>query len=328
MRVARVLGSLGAGFAWLAAQACSSDPPADGVVVGIQSEASLAGAPLGTLHVVTTVGASPAGDEVFAPSALPHEVRLSPPVGDPTAALAVRVEGYGSSGWTPRSTESPILVRTAETHFVKGQQRLLRIVLQGQCLLLGQSGAVGSVCTASQTCIDGGCQPDAVPSQDLEPYATDWASNAPDVCKPANAGPPVLQVGIGQTDYLPVTPGYAVQMEKGPQGGHHVWIAVRQRNLKQSGSTTTITSVVPTTGLAGPKTSYVLTYDPDEGNFCKLYGLRYQLDVDGTDYHLFLGKPLDVTVTVKDPSGATGTGVAHLNIDPQLLCPPNISGCS
>jgi hypothetical protein len=327
MRVARALGSLAAGLAWLTAPACASDPPADGVVVGIQSEGSLAGT-IGTLDVVTTVGSSPATDEIFAPSALPHEVRLSPPSGNPSAPLAVRVEGYQSSGWTPRSKEAPILVRTAETHFVQGHQTLLRIVLQGQCVLVGPGGLpLRASCAAPQTCIDGSCQADTVSAQDLEPYTTDWASNAPDVCKPANPGPPVLQVGIGQTDYLPVTAGQTVQMEQGPQGGHHVWIAVRQRNLKQSGSTTTITSVVPTTGLAGPRTSYVLTFDPDEGNFCKLYGLRYQLDVDGTDYHLFLGKPLDVTVTVEDPSGATATGIAHLNIDPQLLCPPNISGC-
>ncbi len=49
---------------------------------------------------------------------------------------------------------------------------------------------------------------------------------------------------------------------------------------------------------------------------------------DGPDYHEFLGKPLDVTVTITDASGATGSGVAHLNIDPQLLCPTGIAGCS
>ena len=330
MRVERALRALGAGFAWLGVPACSSSAssaPPEGIVVGIQSEESLAGA-LGTVRVMTTVGPSPAGDSLLAPSTLPHEVRLTPPAADPTAAVTVRVEGYLSSGWTPRSSDPPVLVRTAETHFVAGRLSLLRIVLQGQCLLALRGGPPGGpTCAAPQTCISGSCQPDTVPAQYLEPYTTDWANNAPDGCKPANAGPPVLQVGVGQTDYLPVTPGQTVQMEQGPQGGHHIWVAVRQRNLRQSGSTTTITSVVPTTGLVGPRTSFVFTFDPDEGNFCKLYGLRYQLDVDGTDYHEFLGKPLDVTVTIKDTSGATGTGVAHLNIDPQLLCPTGISGC-
>ena len=67
----------------------------------------------------------------------------------------------------------------------------------------------------------------------------------PTSASPRTRAAPVVQVGTGQTDYLPVTAGQTVQMEQGPQGGHHVWIAVRQRNLKQSGSTTTITSVVP-----------------------------------------------------------------------------------
>jgi hypothetical protein len=330
MRVERVAWGRAAGLAGLALVACSpaSSASAPGLVVGVQDEPSIAGA-LGTLHIVTTVGTAPASDVVISSGALPYEAHLAPPAAAASAAVSVRVDGYQSADWTRSSGEAPVLVRTAETHFVEGRTTLLRIVLQGQCLLGLPGGPPGGPsCAAPQTCIAGSCEADEVPSQELETYATDWAANPPDVCKPASAGPPVVQVGTGQTDYLPVTSGQTVQMEQGPQGGHHVWIAVRQHNLQQSGSTTTITSVVPSTGLAGPRTSFVFTFDPDEGGYCKLYGLRYQLDVDGTDYHAFLGQPLDVTVTVKDPSGATGTGVAHLNVDPQLLCPTGIPGCT
>jgi hypothetical protein len=93
------------------------------------------------------------------------------------------------------------------------------------------------------------------------------------------------------------------------------------------GSTTTITSVQPTTGLKGPETAFVFTFNPDQGGFCKLSGLRYQLDIDGTDYHMFLGQPLDVTVAITDASGATGTGTAHVNIAPTILCPTGVPGC-
>src|SRR5262249_9052229 len=98
---------------------------------------------------------------------------------------------------------------------------------------------------------------------------------------------------------------------------------------KQTGTTTTLTSVQPTTGMPGPRTAFIFTFAPDEGQFCKLAGLRYQLDLDGTDYRLFLGKPLDVTAVIADPSGATGTGVAHLNIAPTVLCPSGVAdgGC-
>lgn len=142
-----------------------------------------------------------------------------------------------------------------------------------------------------------------------------------------SAGAPVVQVGTGETDYLPVTDGQAIQMEQGPQGGHHVWVAVRQQNLAQALSTTSISSTQPGTGLAGPDVRFAFTFVQDEGGFCKLYGLRYQVDIDGADYHLFLGKPLDVSVTIADTSGRVGTGVAHVAIAPQLLCPTGVPGC-
>lgn len=283
---------------------------------------------VGTLHVVTTLAGATNSDQVLAPSALPYQVKLLPPNSNTSATIGVEVDGYQSATWTPGSSDPPVLVRTAETSFLPGQTMLLRVLLQNECLMGLPGGAPGAPsCTAPLTCIGGTCQSDSVAPQALEPYTPNWANDVPDVCKPANAGPPVVQVGTGQTAYLPLTSGETVQMQQGPQGGHHIWIAVRQENLKQQGSTTTITSVQPGAGLAGPQMAFVFTFDPDEGGFCVLYGLRYQLDLDGTDYHLFLGKPLTVTVTITDSEGSTGTGVANINIDPVLLCPAGIPGC-
>lgn len=322
-------GALGAVLALGMPFACASSSapaPETAVVVGIQSE-PLTGA-VASLHVVTTLDGKPSDDALVAAADLPHEVRLTPPDGASDAAIGVRIDGYTQAGWTPHVGGTPVLVRTAEAHFVPGKTRLLRILLQGQCLLPLPGGPPGAPsCTAPQTCIGGVCQSDAVSAQDLEPYEADWPETAPDVCKPANAGPPVVQVGTGQSAYLPLTTGQTVQMEQGPQGGHHIWVAVRQENLKQSGSTTTLTSVVPTTGLAGPKTRFAFNFTPGEGGFCNLYGLRYQLDVDGTDYREFLGQPLDVRVTLQDASGTTGVGTAHVVVDSQLLCPSGIPGC-
>ena len=256
-------------------------------------------------------------------------MRVLPPGGDTTAKVAVEVDGYTQPGWTEGSSgPPPILVRTAETGFVPGRTELLRVVLQGQCLQALAGGPPGAPsCNAPLTCIAGRCADDAVAPSSLEPYTPNWVSNAPDVCKPVNAGPPNVQVGYGQTDYLPLTDGQTVQLEQGPQGGHHVWVAVRQVNLKQSGSITTITSVQPDTGLMGPRTAFVFTFDPDEGGYCKLAGLRYQLDVGGLDYHQFLGHPLDITVTIVDSSGAMGSGVAHIQIAPTINCPMGTPGC-
>jgi hypothetical protein len=288
--------------------------------VGVQSE-PLSGA-IDSIQLVTTLNGTAHTDESFSADALPHEVKLVPPNGDLSAAIGVQVFGFLTAAGA-----LPLLERTAETSFVAGQNVLLRVLLQGQCLRALPGGPPGAPeCLAPATCIGGACRDDHVSAQDLEPYVSSWAASTPDICKPSNAGPPVLQVGTGQTDYLPLNDGDTVQAEQGPQGGHHIWIAVRQRNLKQTGSTTTITSVQPGTGLAGPRTAFAFTFDQDQGGFCKLFGLRYQLDADGTDYHLFLGKPLDVTVTVADPTMANATGVLHINISPQPLCAFGASG--
>jgi hypothetical protein len=112
-----------------------------------------------------------------------------------------------------------------------------------------------------------------------------------------------------------------LQAETGPQGGHHIWIATRMKNLRQAGTTTRVAGVQPDTGAAIPPTTLAFTYAPDEGGYCKLFGIRYQLDNEGIDYRPFLGKPLDVTVTATDSSGATATATVRVQIAPTLLNP-------
>jgi hypothetical protein len=276
---------------------------------------------------VTTVGGAAANTETILLANLPSELRVIPVHGDTTAPIRIELDGF-QAALTAGAQSPPLLVRTVETHFVPGRTVLLRVKLEGRCLLGLPGGPLGAPsCTAPQTCIAGSCQDDHVAAASLDAYSRNWAMSAPDICKPLDAGMPIVQVGTGQSDYLPVTDGQTVQAELGPQGGHHVWVAVRQENLKQSGSTTAITSIVPTTGLAGPLTRFVFTFDPDQGGFCKLAGLRYQLDADGVDYHRFLGQPLDITVTIADPAGTTGKGVAHVNVAPTVLCPSGASGC-
>jgi hypothetical protein len=164
-----------------------------------------------------------------------------------------------------------------------------------------------------------------VPDGALETYTPSWPPNAPDICKPAGHGAATVALGTGQQDFLPVTDGETVNLEKGPQGGHHIWTAVRMRNLKQSGTTTTVSGVQPGTGLTVPSTGVVFTYSPDEGGYCKLFGITFRLDSpsDLAFYKNFLGKPLDVTVAVKDASGDTASATAHVNVAPLLVCVPS-----
>jgi hypothetical protein len=235
------------------------------VVVGIQAE-DVAPQLSNVHYTVTTPGQ--ADVDVTVPAAqLPKEVKVT--ATDPTALVNVKVEGISPV------TQQPVITRLAKTSFVPGQTKLLRIALDARCVLgLPGGNPGGPVCAEPQTCLLGRCVDDAVPPQTLENYDTNWPKNAPDICKPAGHGAPEVIFGTGQTDYLPVTDGQTLSLEKGPQGGHHIWTAVRMKNLKQSGSTTTVSGAQTGTGLAPPPTGVVFTFDADEGGYCKLYGSR------------------------------------------------------
>jgi hypothetical protein len=311
-------------FAAIYAPACSSKstkPTSDGgagesaIVVGVQGD-QVAGV-IQTVHITTSVNGVAATDDTLNlatnPTALPKEIRLTPPAGSVDGTIDVTVEGYP----TPTLTkEPPAFSRRAHAAFIPGEEKLLRIEIDNRCIVAGPGGPP---CTGNQTCIAGSCQDATVPPEQLEDYSSSWPQNAPDFCKPAGHGDPVVVVGTGQTDFLPITDGQTLQAERGPQGGHHIWIATRVKNLKQSGSTTTIVGTQPATGVSIPPTVFVFTFDPDEGGYCKLYGLRYQLDNGGIDYKQFLGKPLDVTVTVQDPTGLRASATAHINVAPTVL---------
>ena len=110
-----------------------------------------------------------------------------------------------------------------------------------------------------------------------------------------------------------------MQTYRGPQGGHHVWIALRMTGLDRYGSTITITGQQPGGGLSVPPIVYEMAFDPDPAG-CALMGLRFQLD-GNQPLAGFLGKPLDVKVQVTDRRALGATAVAHVNIDTHVVCP-------
>ncbi len=304
-------------------------PDSTQLVVGIQSDPM--GGIVSALHVVIRVAGSVVTDEVIKPPRgsrvgfpQPWEKALSG-AGKGTARVDVEVDAIGDP-----SSPSPLLRRFSSTHFVPGHVALLRVPLESRCVVYpvtprGQSKVPGPLsgptCTSPASCIMGACQAPDVPTSRLEPYAKNWPSNAPDRCKPRGGGLPDLQIGTGQSYYVPLTKGQVLQAEAGPQGGHHIWIATRMKNMKQAGSTTKIVGVQPDTGTTIPPTTLAFTYSPDEGGYCKLYGIRYQLDNEGIDYKQFLGKPLDVMVTVVDPAGTRATATTRVQIAPTLVNP-------
>jgi hypothetical protein len=316
----------GAVLCWALAGCRSRD--ATQLVVGIQSDPM--GGVVSALHVVIRVAGTVVDDERIQP---PHGSRVGfpqpfervlPGAGKGAAKVEIAVEAIGDPA------AKPLFTRLSSANFVPGRSALLRVPLEARCIVYpvvprGASKIPGPLsgpeCTAPATCIMGACQSSSVPVAGLETYASNWPTNAPDRCKPRDGGPPDLQVGTGQSYYVPVTPGQVLQAEAGPQGGHHVWIATRMKNLKQAGSLTKISGLQPGTNTPIPPTTLAFTYRPDEGGYCKLYGIRYQLDNEGIDYKQFLGKPLDITVVVTDAGGSKATATTHVQIAPTLLNP-------
>jgi hypothetical protein len=308
---------------WLASTSCTRKRTA--VVVGVQSEPM--GGALALLHIVIKVGGVVAKDETLprsdhAPLAFPRpwEARLVAGE-DENAPVDVEVDAFD-----PLPSRTPLVQRLASTRFVPGREVLLRVRLETRCLVYPAAprppgsppGPLnGPTCVPPETCIRGSCQSDVVPVSKLEPYASSWATHVPDACKPGDGGPVSVQVGSGQLAYAPLIRDEELQAEAGPQGGHHLWIALRGRNLSQRGTTTTISAVQPETGAKIPPSAFAFPFDPAEDAACDLYGLRYQLDNGGIDYTQFLGKPLDVTATVTDGS-STASSSSRIRVAPTV----------
>jgi hypothetical protein len=307
--------------------ASDGPPPAGGehaIVVGVQGE-QLAGA-IGSVHVVTKIDEITKSDERVAASALPKEVLVDGPAG---SNVDVLVEAF-PAGAPP---DAPPIVTRHATARIPAAKKLLRVQLDPRCVTsAGQRSGGPPPCAPSETCVSGRCVAPAVADADLETYDPGWPSAPPDACRPANHGAPEVIIGTGQTDYAPLADGQVLKLEKGPQGGHHIWIAVRMKNLRQSGSTSMITSKIVGDPQEVPPAAYVFTFDRDEGGYCKLWGLRYQVDVGAPDlgaaYKRFLGKKLEVTVQVTDSTKATATSTRTIQIDDKLLCPDGTDSCN
>lgn len=136
-----------------------------------------------------------------------------------------------------------------------------------------------------------------------------------DVCK--HGGAPEVHVGHGFSDYYAAPEMDVAQVEAGPQGGYHIWIGARVKNLLQSGSLTELSGEVLDTEVDGGR--FVFTLEQDEGGYCKVYGMRLIL-ADSYDLVApMLGKEIDVLVSVEDADGDIGIGERRLTLSDDVL---------
>lgn len=314
---------LGAIVFFLLASACGGGggtggtggaPDTGVIVVGVITNLRV-GVDLQSLHVVMKAGGEVVNDETRVagsgtdPLKLPGEFTFPAlPGGTP---VDVTIDAF-----RPGDDVNPLVSRRATTEVVAGAKLLLRVAVDSRCI--AAPGSPAPICAAPETCVAGACADEHTDPSVLKPYTPDWAAGSGDVCKPAGGGDPVVIVGEGQADYLPVMDGEVAQVEAGPQGGHHVWVAIRLKNLAQSGSITSVTGHFPDLNIDVGPFDVIFTFDPDEGGYCKLYGLRFQLDQDN-DINTLLGHPLDVHVKVTDPEGDVGEGTRSVVLSQDIL---------
>lgn len=295
----------------LLAAACGNGNPSGKtgtVVLGIASKLQ-PGVSIDTMHVVLKAGGEIVADETLTSAAndlvFPTELRAE----DLDDGELVTATIEGSAGGTPT------IERIASTEAVAGKELLLRVDLTSSCL-----AQAAPSCVTPKTCNAGSCVDSHVSGAKLPEYTADWAtkSSTVDICKPQNGGDPIVVVGEGQADYLPLEDGAVAQVEAGPQGGHHIWVAVRLKNLTQSGSITSLTGHLPELGYDVGPFNVIFTFDPDEGGYCKIYGLRFQLDTDH-DIQELLGHTLELQASIKDKDGDTGTGKRTIKLSDTIL---------
>lgn len=301
-----------AGASSLPITACG-DPETGTLVVGVTSDFS----DLAEIQVTMKVDGSTLKDDRervgSGATSFPAEYAFNDV--EEGAELSITLSGYDTTGFN-------VVNRHMSTTAVAGDPRLVRVHLEDQCRLQPEGSGPGapSCNETTQTCIGGTCTSAAVDRGGQEPYVEDWAgSTGPsDICKDAG-GTPEVQVGSGQSDFFSIDDYEVAQLEAGPQGGHHIWIAARIKNLRQSGSITQVGAEIPSLGLSITPLKVIFTFDPDEGGYCKIFGLRLQLDIDGDDVMAMLGREVKVTMTITDVDDDVGTGEKWVTLSDTIL---------
>lgn len=239
----------------------------------------------------------------------PYDVPVGPL--DDGTAVKVTLKGYALP-------ETLMIERQAASTVRAGEDLLYRVTLESKCRY-SIPGSFGIEPCATGTCIGGTCTDPYVPPEKLEPYDPNWPNSVGDICKPVGAGPASVEVGLGQSDFMTAKDYDFAQVEAGPQGGYHIWVSVRTKNLRRSGSQTEIGGEIPELGKTIDPLKVIFTLVPDEGGYCKLYGLRFQLALGTKDVvQPMLGKKLKVIGKVTDKDGASATGERWVTLSSDL----------
>jgi hypothetical protein len=124
-----------------------------------------------------------------------------------------------------------------------------------------------------------------------------------DPCKLAGQSPTVV-VGIGQDEYAALSEGATMPVEAGPQGGHHIWVALRTMGLGARGTIISITGRVDSIPATIGPFDTIFQLEPTADGWCEVSGIRFQIDqalsVDQLD-----GRMMQLTARLRDKVGAS-----------------------
>jgi hypothetical protein len=122
-----------------------------------------------------------------------------------------------------------------------------------------------------------------------------------DPCK-LDGQPPRVVVGEGRTAYAALADGAVMPIEPGPQGGHHVWVALRTQGLGSRGSIISITGQVAEIPASVGPFDTIFQLRPVADGWCEVSGVRFQVDqqlpVTALD-----GRVMSLTARVSDKTG-------------------------
>ena len=295
---------------------CAEAPgePVGAVIVGITGDFR-PGPDMARLRADMRIDGAEAGRREWSVSA---EEGLSFPTELPFSDLpdGTRVDVSLSAFEGLSELEEPFLRRDAATSVAEGRTLLLRAHLEWECVpsfhLPG--GALAPSCPSPETCVAAACEDPYVPPGALEDYFPSWAVDYADECRPEGAGEPEVEIGRGWESFEPLAPLGPVVLEKGSQGGFHVWLALRARNLHREGAVTTLEVHREDSGEELCLVEVPWDFTPSEGGSCDLVGIQCVVSYDIAGAAGLAGQAAVVSAKVVDLLGNVGFGQGRITL--------------
>lgn len=282
--------------------ACTSGP-AGTIVVGLEGDDVVA---VGSIHAAVLVAGTKKASLDFpnasSPQMLPQEILADGADGDLVFVSVSR-------------TSDASEIRTATTTIVGGQKLLLRMRLDGRCVL-NNGSAPPPTCYPPQTCIAGSCMSRSVSTSQLEPYSPDWAQKTRPGC--GAAGPPEISL-YDSTSKKPLVDGDVLTIVHGLQGGIHIELTVIAKNVPRA-SHAKVKLVVPDNQVVLDEGDIPFSFVGD-GTQCVLDAIRLNPAQAANPAQSLYGEfalrghAVDATLTVRQPDGTTTDRVYHLQIN-------------